>query len=103
MPKPNPLRQVDGYSPNLTGPVRALPWADVALCAETDPDLWFDLATDRYVSLPNSTREVAAKDICRRCPALTDCRAYAMDHPELEGIWGAMTEKERRQARKGTA
>ncbi len=98
-----PRRIGEPASPDISGPLRALPWADVALCAETDPDLWFELSTDRYVSLPNGTREAAAKDICRRCPALKPCRDYAMAHPELEGIWGATTEKERRQARRGTA
>lgn len=100
MPKPNPMRQVDGYSPNLTGPVRALPWADEALCAQVDPELFFSQASSRYESTPNGDREAAAKAICRRCPVMRQCRAYAMEHPELEGIWGAQTEKERRQARK---
>lgn len=103
MPTPSPYRQVDGYSPSLTGPVRALPWADEALCAQVDPDLFFEQATSRYEHVTGkqaSERISAAKGICRRCPVMRQCRDYAMAHPELEGIWGAMTEKERRQWRR---
>jgi len=100
MPKPNPLRQVDGYSPDMTGPLRALPWADGALCAQTDPDLWFELSTDRYISKPNGTRETAAKDICGRCPVRQECLDYAMADPMLQGIWGGLTQREREQARR---
>lgn len=100
MPYRRTIRQIDGYAPDITGPVRALPWADQALCAEVDPELFFEQATSRYESVPNGTRESIAKGICRRCPAMRECRAYAMDHPELDGIWGAMTEKDRRRARR---
>lgn len=100
MPTPHPIRQIDRHAPDLTGPVRALPWADEALCAQVDPELFFSQASARYEHKADGERESMAKSICRRCPVLRDCRTYAMDHPELEGIWGAMTEKERRQARK---
>lgn len=102
MPTSNPFRPA-GHAPDIPGPVRALPWADEALCAQTDPDLFFEQSTSRYehvTSKDASERISAAKGICRRCPVMRQCRQYAMDHPELEGIWGAMTEKERRQARK---
>ena len=36
-----------------------------------------------------------AKQICRRCPVINDCLAYAKAH-DLEGIWGATTRQERR-------
>ena len=103
MPKPNPYRQVDRHAPDLTGPVRALPWADSANCATTDPDLFFELSTTRYAHVSSkeaAERESAAKAVCRRCPVRAECRAYALAHPELDGIWGAMTRRERERARK---
>lgn len=41
-------------------------------------------------------REEAAKDLCGRCPALVECRSYALDTAEPFGIWGGLTEGERR-------
>jgi WhiB family redox-sensing transcriptional regulator len=90
-------------SPDLSAPLRALPWADQALCAETDPELWFpDKGAVGYVTL-DGTREHRAKSICRRCPALEPCREYAMADPSLDGIWGALSADERRALRREKA
>ncbi|MFJ5035788.1 WhiB family transcriptional regulator [Streptomyces sp. NPDC088560] len=37
-----------------------------------------------------------AKAVCVHCPVRIDCLAYALDHRESYGVWGAMTERERR-------
>ncbi|AEV73513.1 MULTISPECIES: WhiB family transcriptional regulator [Mycolicibacterium] len=42
-------------------------------------------------------REETAKLICYRCPVLTKCRDYALKTPEVHGVWGAMTARERFQ------
>ena len=39
------------------------------------------------------------KAICRACPFVDDCRDYALAHPELHGIWGATSVRERQQIR----
>ena len=106
MPEINPVR-LHSPAPHLSGPVRALPWAGEALCAQTDPDLWFpEEPTSSYTTV-DGTREATAKSICKRCPCLVECREYAMADPRLDGTWGALTSRERddlrrRQAR-GTA
>ena len=41
-------------------------------------------------------REVRAKSICGVCPVMTDCVDYAMEIREPYGIWGGLTESERR-------
>ena len=98
MPEINPVR-VTRPAPHLTGPVRAIPWADQALCAQTDPDLWFpDGPTATYTTV-DGNRESSAKAICGRCPVLTTCREYALERPELAGTWGGMTERERKRWR----
>lgn len=52
-------------------------------------DYWF----------PTETRGVAASNLCGGCPVATECLAYAMAHPELDGIWGGTTEFARRKLR----
>jgi WhiB family transcriptional regulator, redox-sensing transcriptional regulator len=67
-------------------------WAEQALCAQADPEAWFP---ERATPAP------VAKAICARCPVLEPCRVYALDRPELRGVWGGMSERERRSARRG--
>lgn len=69
----------------LTGRVA---WQDSARCAETDPEVYFP---DRG----GSTRE--AKKVCRSCEVRTECLEYALDHNEKFGIWGGLSERERRK------
>jgi WhiB family redox-sensing transcriptional regulator len=42
-------------------------------------------------------REARAKEICQTCPVREPCREYALEIREQHGIWGGMTESERRQ------
>ncbi|MER3521199.1 MAG: WhiB family transcriptional regulator [Acidimicrobiia bacterium] len=42
-------------------------------------------------------REAAAKAICRTCPVIDDCREYALAIREPHGIWGGLTEAERKE------
>jgi WhiB family transcriptional regulator, redox-sensing transcriptional regulator len=41
-------------------------------------------------------REMAAKAVCRECPAMLACRQYALDQGEVYGVWGGLGEQERR-------
>lgn len=41
-------------------------------------------------------REERAKQICAECRVLDQCRSHALTLGEQHGIWGGMTEKERR-------
>jgi WhiB family redox-sensing transcriptional regulator len=40
-------------------------------------------------------RETRAKEMCKRCPVLVECRAHALAVCEPYGIWGGMSESER--------
>ena len=42
-------------------------------------------------------REARAKEICLECPVLEQCRGYAFDIREQHGIWGGLTENERKE------
>ncbi len=68
------------------------PWTADALCAQTDADLW-------YPELGSPAR--AAKMICRACPVTTECLDYALTHHEAYGIWGGLSERQRRRLRHG--
>lgn len=70
----------------------AEPWADEAICAQTDPDAFFP-------EKGGSTKE--AKRICQGCPVREDCLNYAIEHDERFGIWGGHSERERRAIKRG--
>jgi WhiB family transcriptional regulator, redox-sensing transcriptional regulator len=63
-------------------------------CTEQTAGLFFDDGRD------STARHQAAKAICRLCPILYPCRAFARADPTLEGIWGGETQDERRLARR---
>jgi len=62
-----------------------------ALCAETDPDEFFPAKGE-------STR--AAKRTCGRCEVRVECLAWAVERAEPYGIWGGLSERERRRLRR---
>ena len=69
-------------------------WQDFANCLGVDPDLFFP---ERGAS----TRE--AKEVCRGCVVREDCLEYALQNGEKFGIWGGMSERERRRIRRQRA
>jgi WhiB family redox-sensing transcriptional regulator len=66
-------------------------WTLLALCAEVGDDFWFP-------EKGGSTRE--AKRVCRSCLVRADCLEYALDNDERFGIWGGMSERERRKVKR---
>lgn len=66
-------------------------WQDRALCAQTDPEAFFP-------EKGGSTRE--AKRVCRSCEVRSECLEYALQHDERFGIWGGLSERERRRLKR---
>lgn len=69
-------------------------WMNDSVCAQTDPDAFFP-------EKGGSTRE--AKKVCLSCDVrldCLDCLEYAMTHEERFGIWGGLSERERRKLAK---
>ncbi|MFV8381118.1 WhiB family transcriptional regulator [Corynebacterium hindlerae] len=66
-------------------------WQDQALCAQTDPEAFFP-------EKGGSTRE--AKRICQACGVRDECLEFALEHDERFGIWGGLSERERRRLKK---
>jgi WhiB family transcriptional regulator, redox-sensing transcriptional regulator len=60
-----------------------------------------DLETDRFYPEKgaNEHTTAAAKRICAGCPVTAECLAYALERDERFGIWGGLSERERRRLR----
>ena len=69
----------------------ALGWQERALCAQTDPEAFFP-------EKGGSTRE--AKRVCTGCEVRAECLEYALARDERFGIWGGMSERERRRLKR---
>ena len=68
-----------------------LSWQEQALCAQTDPEAFFP-------EKGGSTRE--AKRICVGCDVKGECLEYALGQDERFGIWGGLSERERRRLKR---
>lgn len=69
-------------------------WMDLALCAETDPEAFFP-------EKGGSTRD--AKRVCQACEVRAECLEYALETDQRFGIWGGMSERERRRLKRQQA
>jgi WhiB family redox-sensing transcriptional regulator len=69
----------------------ALAWQTDALCAQTDPEAFFP-------EKGGSTRD--AKRICTSCEVRSQCLEYALQNDERFGIWGGLSERERRRLKR---
>ena len=66
-------------------------WQDRALCAQTDPEAFFP-------EKGGPTR--VAKKVCLGCDVRSECLDYALANDERFGIWGGLSERERRRLKK---
>jgi WhiB family redox-sensing transcriptional regulator len=67
-------------------------WQENALCAQTDPEAFFP-------EKGGSTRE--AKRICLCCEVKEECLEYSLGNDERFGVWGGLSERERRRLKRG--
>ena len=68
-----------------------LSWQERALCAQPDPEAFFP-------EKGGSTRE--AKKVCVSCEVRAECLEYALENDERFGIWGGLSERERRKLKR---
>jgi WhiB family redox-sensing transcriptional regulator len=78
---------------DLFGLSEEVSWQERALCAQTDPEAFFP-------EKGGSTRE--AKKICTGCEVRSECLEYALLNDERFGIWGGLSERERRRRRRAS-
>jgi WhiB family redox-sensing transcriptional regulator len=67
-------------------------WRADAACRDVDPELFFPDGDIRSARAQLKT----AKLICRRCPVSATCLNWALASGQEAGIWGGLTEDERR-------
>ena len=84
------VRQPGGAA-ELRDDDQQLSWQSDSLCAQTDPEAFFP-------EKGGSTRD--AKKICASCEVKAQCLEYALENDERFGIWGGLSERERRKLRK---
>ena len=66
-------------------------WTKKALCAEIDPEIFFPEKGDKTAYV---------KQICKACDVRAECLEYSLQNNERFGVWGGMTEPDRRRLRK---
>lgn len=69
-------------------------WQEQAACRGMDPELWFSERGE-------STSE--AKEVCRCCPVRRECSEFALANGERFGVWGGLSERQRRRIRRRAA
>lgn len=71
-------------------------WLHRARCKDEDPELFFPIGT----SGPAAVQIEAAKSICMLCPVRSECLEWAMVTGQEAGVWGGLSEDERRALRR---
>jgi hypothetical protein len=91
----NTLWEIAGVAPvahvvEADGVTTGLEWQEDGLCRQVDPDGLF----------VKGAAQTEAKKICSGCPVISECLDYALDNDIQHGVWGGMTEYERRKLKK---
>jgi WhiB family transcriptional regulator, redox-sensing transcriptional regulator len=77
----------------------AMDWRHRAACRDEDPELFFPVGT----SGPALSQVAEAKAVCTRCPVTASCLAWALESGQDAGVWGGMSEDERRALKRRNA
>lgn len=71
-------------------------WRHHAACLGQDPELFFPIGTTG----PALDQTERAKAVCQYCPVITDCLEWAVATRQEAGVWGGLTDDERRTLRR---
>jgi WhiB family redox-sensing transcriptional regulator len=71
-------------------------WRKAASCRDTDPALFFPVGTTG----PAVEQIAAARRVCGGCPSQEPCLEFALETNQDSGVWGGLTEDERREIRR---
>ena len=73
-------------------------WRYHAACRDVDPELFFPIGNTG----PALLQIDEAKQVCRRCPVMELCLQWAIESGQDAGVWGGMSEDERRALKRRT-
>ena len=74
-------------------------WRDKAACLTVDPELFFPVGNTG----PAVDQIDRAKSVCSHCPVTEYCLQYALDTNQDSGVWGGLSEDERRALKRRAA
>jgi WhiB family transcriptional regulator, redox-sensing transcriptional regulator len=74
-------------------------WWSLAACQHANPDLFFPISA----AGPAQAQIAGAKAVCAGCAVRRDCLRYALAAGPVQGVWGGMSEDERRLLRQREA
>ena len=74
-------------------------WRNRAACLDKDPELFFPVGNTG----PALLQIEEAKSVCRRCPVVDTCLQWALESGQDAGVWGGMSEDERRALKRRAA
>ena len=74
-------------------------WRHRAACLTEDPELFFPIGN----SGPAIAQVEQAKRVCNRCAVQDICLKWALDTGQDAGVWGGLSEEERRTLKRRTA
>ncbi len=74
-------------------------WRHHAACREVDPEGFFPIGNTG----PALLQIEEAKQVCRRCPVMESCLQWAVESGQDAGVWGGMSEDERRAYKRRAA
>lgn len=67
-----------------------------ASCQDYPAEWWFpEEVGGKSKAWSRTPNAMKARDICKECPALMECRNYALAYSGLSGIWGGLDHQER--------
>jgi WhiB family redox-sensing transcriptional regulator len=79
--------------------VKGEDWRYRAACLNFDPELFFPIGTTG----PAVSELAAAQQVCLSCSVREQCLKWAVDHDVEHGVWGGLSEDQRRALRRRTA
>ncbi|MFI9772443.1 WhiB family transcriptional regulator [Streptomyces sp. NPDC052415] len=74
-------------------------WRHYAVCKDEDPELFFPIGNTG----PSLLQIEEAKAVCRRCPVMEQCLQWAFESGQDSGVWGGLSEDERRSMKRRAA
>jgi WhiB family redox-sensing transcriptional regulator len=74
-------------------------WRHAAACRDEDPELFFPIGNTG----PALSQIEEARTICHRCSVVEDCLTWALESGQDAGVWGGLSEDERRALKRRAA
>jgi WhiB family transcriptional regulator, redox-sensing transcriptional regulator len=84
---------LDDFSVDFLPVAETVDWRRSALCAQTDPELFFP---EKGGTCDD------AKRVCRRCPVREECLDYALSAGENFGVWGGLSARQLKAVRRNS-